>query len=85
MSSNYVHGRVRLATASPRVSEYDYSNRSYSPPDYYGGDHFLYRGDPNLLPNGNGMYSSSSPYNSDAITAYPPSTIYSALVPNIRS
>ena len=70
--SKYVHGRVRLATASPRVGEYDYATKEYSPSDYYG-DHFMYRDDPNLLPVRKGMMASYSPYPSqNALTAFPP-------------
>ena len=75
--SKYVHGRVRLATASPRVGEYDYGTKEYSPAEYYG-DHYMYRDDPNLLPVKKGMYASYSPYPSqNALTAYPPPTLYS--------
>ncbi len=70
--SKYVHGRGRLATASPRVGEYDYGTKSYSPSDYYG-DHFMYRDDPNLLPVRKGLYASYSPVPSqNALTAFPP-------------
>lgn len=73
----YVHGRVRLATASPRVGEYDYGTKTYEPADYYG-DHFMYRDDPNLLPVRKGLYASYSPTPSqNALTAYPPQTLYS--------
>lgn len=73
----YVHGRVRLATASPRVGEYDYGTKTYEPADYYG-DHFMYRDDPNLLPVKKGLYASFSPYpGQNALTAFPPQTLYS--------
>ena len=75
--SKYVHGRVRLATASPRINLYDYGTKSYTPPDYYG-DHFMYRDDPNLLPVRQGLYASYSPTPSqNQLTAYPPQTLYS--------
>ena len=73
--SKYVHGRVRLATSSPRVGEYDYDTKSYTPPDFYG-DHFLYRDDRNLLPTAPGLYTASSPYTADSTTAFPPQTLY---------
>lgn len=75
--TKYVHGRVRLATSTPRVREYDYGTKTYEPVDYYG-DHFMYRDDPNLLPVRQGLYASYSPTPSqNALTAYPPQTLYS--------
>lgn len=75
--TRYVHGQVRLATASPRVGEYDYGTKTYEPADYYGG-HFMYRDDPNLLPVKRGLYASFSPIPSqNALTAFPPRTLYS--------
>ena len=72
----YVHGRVRLATGTPRVGEYDYVERTYEPADYYG-DHFMYRDDRNLLPIRQGLYGASSPYTFKSTTAFPPQTLYS--------
>ena len=75
--TKYVHGRVRLATSTPRVREYDYGTKTYEPVDYYG-DHFMYRDDKNLLPVRKGLYASYSPTPSqNALTAYPPQTLYS--------
>ena len=71
MSKHYVHGQVRLATASPRVGEYDYVDRNYTPADYYG-DHFLFRSDRNLLPTAPGLYTASSPYTFQSTTGFPP-------------
>ncbi len=64
---NVVQGQVRLYRGSPRVNEYDYDNRRYEPPDYYGsarGDHFMSVSDPNLVPYSNGVYMTQSPYSS---------------------
>ena len=77
MSSKYVHGRVRLATGSPRVGEYDYGTRTYEPADYYGG-HFLYADDKNLLHQRNNLYTASSPYSGRAVATYPPQTLYNS-------
>lgn len=77
MSSNYVHGRVRLATGSPRVGEYEYGTRTYEPADYYG-NHFLYADDKNLLHQGMNLYTASSPYSGRAVATYPPQTIYNS-------
>lgn len=75
--TKYVHGRVRLATSTPRVREYDYGTKTYEPVDYYG-DHFMYRDDKNLLPVRKGLYASYSPTPSqNALTAFPPPTLYS--------
>tara|TARA_Y100000592_G_scaffold100967_1_gene184156 strand:+ start:8070 stop:8906 length:837 start_codon:yes stop_codon:yes gene_type:complete len=65
MNKGVVNGMVRLYRGSPRVREFDYDRRMYQDPDYYGaiqGDHFLRRSDFNLLPIGQDVYMTRSPY-----------------------